>query len=179
MENLYQTPYIHEIPVPLSVAIELKTYASSLNEEQTLANCLRKRAEGLPFLRFLALGNKQLLQNNTIIPVKVSRSATEADIQELQARIIDRNAPNTLAIISSFVSRGERRLLDLAIEARVPTIFLAQFDISDQSKISADLQIAIKEGRLLMLAPWPSIPNQAFFVRNQCLLINRIAEVIA
>ena len=179
MENLYQTPYIHEIPVPLSVAIELKTYASSLNEEQTLAHCLRKRAEGLPFLRCLAVGNKILLQSETIIPVKVSRSATEADFQELQSRIIDRNAPNTLTIISSFVSQGERRILNLAIEARVPAVFLAQFDISDQSKIPAELLSAINEGRLLMLAPWPTIRNQAFFVRNQCLLINRIAEIIS
>ena len=179
MINPQQDAYIIEVPVTLAVATELKTYACSLDEQQTLAHTLRKRTEGLPFLRFLAVGNKILLQSETIIHIKVSRSATEADFQELQSRIINRNAPNTLTIISSFVSQGERRILNLAIEARVPAVFFAQFDISDQSKIPAELLPAINEGRLLMLAPWPTIRNQAFFVRNQCLLINRIAEIIS
>lgn len=61
MTNPQQDAYIIEVPVTLAVAIELKTYACSLDEQQTLAHTLRKRTEGLPFLRFLAVGNKELL----------------------------------------------------------------------------------------------------------------------
>lgn len=104
----------------------------------------------------------------TIIPVKVSRSATEADFQELQSRIIDRNASNTLTIISSFVSQGERRILNLAIEARVPAVFLVQFDISDHSKIPAELLPAINEGRPLHGLLFAT--KRASFATNVCSL---------
>ena len=114
-----------------------------------------------------------------LLPVRVSRSMTGQDVEQLKASLLAQCKEQGAVLIGPFVSSGERRILKAAMESGISVIFLAQFDISDESKVPLVLMPALRKGSCLLLAPWPQMPVESFFIRSRCQLLNKITETLA
>lgn len=167
-----------ELHLDLPEATVLKAFGSEVNELTALAYTLRRGKDGQPFLRFAAKGEGRLLESE-LLPVKVSRSMTGQDVEHLKALLLAQCKEKGAVLIGPFVSSGERRILKTAMESGISVIFLAQFDISDESKIPLVLMPALRKGRCLLLAPWPQMPVESYFIRSRCQLLNKITEILA
>ena len=166
-----------EISLTIEEATALKEYGAEVNELTALAHTLRRGKDGQPFLRFAAKGEEQLLKRE-LLPVRVSRSMTAQDVEQLKASLLAQCKEKGAVLISPFISSGERRILKAAMESDVSVIFLAQVDISDESKVPLVLMPALRKGRCLLLAPWPQMPVDSYFIRSRCQLLNKITETI-
>ena len=167
-----------QLPLTLSEATALKRYGAEVNELTALAYTLRRGKDGHPFLRFAAKGEGGLLERE-LLPVRVSRSMKEQDVEQLKVSLLAQCKEKGAVLIGPFISSGERRILKAAMESGVSVIFLAQFDISDESKVPLVLMPALREGRCLLLAPWPQMPVESYFIRSRCQLLNNITEILA
>lgn len=168
-----------EVPILLEQATELKTYATQVCELPRLAHLLRKKVDGVPFLRFSARGNGALIDQIPLLPVKVSRSVVGAEFDRLKESVLVRCKTEKSPLVSPFVSEGERGILNAALEAGQSAVWLAQFDIARDDNLSELHRSALGEGRLLLLSPWPPEAAQTSFVRGRCMLLNMAAAYLA
>ena len=140
-----------------------------------------------------AVGNVNLLDAESMLPVHVRRTMVEA--AEHGKRDVLRNymnscvlaARNGAVMVSPFISPYERDVLAVLLREKHPVIYLTSDIIGDYYKPSDSLFDACAAGRVLLLNPVGEYrpvedkrPNGSRRItRNTCVALNALAEEIA
>ena len=153
---------------------------------------------------FAAVGNRALLQTPHLLQVQVSRrdfawkrngkgeierSPTDgraqaafatAEFEEKAAGLLAA-ASHGAALVSPCISDGEREIAARAFAAGYKVIALRNKGFSPLSKPGGQLFERCAAGNLLLLAPaaWPYLPGKKPITRQDALVLNRLAQLIA
>lgn len=126
---------------------------------------------------YAAIGNRYLLQYPMRVQVQCSRSLTSEQIAETVEKMLAR-ARHGAVLVSPSISDGEEAVMEAALQAHLPLIFLTPWGFNDYSKPGHRYYDACAEGRLLILAPWPHENQRRPLTREMCLSLNVMAEGI-
>ena len=126
---------------------------------------------------FQTLGNRFLLDDYDIEPVRVSRSFSERELTE-RKRGWWFNIRNGGVLVSPFIHQDERRVRDVAVEYEGRLILLIVHRFGPRYKPPGELFDLCREGRLLILAPKEGKEKDEV-TREEALWLNGIAEKIA
>ena len=136
--------------------------------------------------QYSGVGNFALLQAARLAPVHV-RSMWVRDAEQdgcdqalrdymngcvLQAR-------QGTVMVSPFISRQEKQVLDVLLKEKHPVIYIADNGFRDYYKPADGLFDAVAEGRMLILSPWGYDAKKRHVSREECDVMNRMAEEIA
>ena len=132
-------------------------------------------APGEPPPAWAAFGNEALLEAECLVPLSVSRRASDAELKEIEARMRALAHEGAVPVISA-ISRGERLALDAALRAGGRAIHVECRPV-DRYYRPAPLRLAaLGEGRLLVISPLSSrVPLRA----SLCEALNAFARKIA
>ncbi len=135
--------------------------------------------------QYSGVGNIALLQAEQFAPVHV-RSMWVRDAEQhgydqplrdymngcvLQAR-------QGTVMVSPFISRQEKQVLEVLLKEKRPVIYIAANGFRDYYKPADGLFDAVADGRMLILSPWEYDADKHHVSREECVLMNRIAEEI-
>ena len=134
---------------------------------------------GLVFagISFSAIGNRFLLQRPLKLQVQCSRRISE---EELKAKIKEClwAARQGAVLVSPAISMGEKAIMRVAFEERLPLIYLQENGFTDLAKPGGMRMDACAKGQLLILAPWEHHNEKTTIKRGQCLELNEMARAI-
>ena len=133
-------------------------------------------------MHFAAIGNAWLLKQPTILQVQCSRRFTRDTPEFCEKRdTLLAAAKHGAVLISPCISEGEREIARLAYEQGYKVITLKNKGFSPLYKPGGKLFDQCAAGNLLMLAPtaWPYQPGEKRLTREDCCIMNRIAQIIA
>ena len=122
-----------------------------------------------------AMGNHQLLQHPSILQVHCSRRMNEDEI----AREVDRLLAQEAVLVSPAISPGEKTIMNRAIEAGVPVIFISKNGFGDLSKPGGRLFDACAAGKVLIVSPFDHRNNYQRLTAECCSKMNTLARAIA
>ncbi len=125
-----------------------------------------------------AMGNRFLLDNPVKIQVQCSRSLTQADIEREKTAILDKAFDQGAIIVSPCISPGEQQIATAALAENIPLIVLLLNGLPPLFKPAPRYLEACTEGRLLILAPFPYQNEKLENMRQRCLQLNNIANLI-
>ena len=128
-------------------------------------------------MRFDAVGNLDLLQR-PLIAVHCHRRWSEAEQQAYHDRCLHASERG-IVLIGAFISKAEQAIAKAVREKHLPLIHLVESGFNDLYKPVGEAFYATAEGRLLQLAPWPYHNESHPITREQCMELNRMAEMIA
>ncbi len=135
--------------------------------------------------QYSGVGNIALLQAERLVPVHV-RSMWVRDAEQhgyyqplrdymngcvLQAR-------QGTVMVSPFISRQEKQVLEVLLKEKRPVIYIAANGFRDYYKPADGLFDAVAEGRMLILSPWEYDAQKHHVSREECILMNHMAEEI-
>lgn len=133
---------------------------------------------------FNAVGDISILQAKRFVPVhvlhKLEEMAKNGDDQTLRDYMNGcvLNARQGAVMVSPFISKNEQRVLDVLLKEGRTIIYIADNGFRDYYKPSDLLFDAVSEGRVLILAPTSYDPDKRFLSREDCIMLNNIAEDI-
>ena len=126
---------------------------------------------------YAAIGNRFLLDYPRKVVVQCSRSLTpeqiEAEVSEKLAL-----AREGAVLVSASISDGEKAVMDAALKAGLPQVFLSPRGFNEYSRPGHRYYEACAEGRFLILAPWPYNNRETPLTRQMCLELNAMAKDI-
>ena len=169
-------------PLPVELARALYREARSLGEIKDLESCLvvdRSSDEVHTSLRFRAMGNYFLVSESTLVPVRVSRRATPAEIAALIALLDDRCSKEGAVVITPCVSRGEQQVVNSLLAAGHRVIRLQHEAMSALYAPAGNHLTYVANGQLLLLAPWPDQPLSQHSNKGRFELLNAICRILS
>ena len=169
-------------PLPVELARALYREARSLGEIKDLESCLvvdRSSDEVHTSLRFRAMGNYFLVSESTLVPVRVSRRATSAEIAALIALLDDRCSKEGAVVITPCVSRGEQQVVNSLLAAGHRVIRLKHEAMSALYAPAGNHLTYVANGQLLLLAPWPDQPLSQHSNKGRFELLNAICRILS
>ena len=83
-----------------------------------------------------------------------------------------------VVLVSPDISDGEKAVMDAALKAQLPLIFLSPRGFNEYSRPGHRYYEACAEGRFLILAPWPHNNRETPLTRQMCLELNAMAKEI-
>ena len=81
-------------------------------------------------------------------------------------------------LVSPAISKGEKAIMRVAFEERLPLIYLQENGFTDLAKPGGMRMDACARGQLLILAPWEQHNERILIKRGQCLELNEMARAI-
>ena len=126
---------------------------------------------------YSAIGNRFLLDYPRKMEVQCSRRLTK---EEIEAAVNEKLAlaREGVVLVSPRISEGEKAVMDAALEARLPLVFLSPRGFNEYSRPGHRYYEACAEGRFLILAPWPHQNRETPLTRQMCLELNAMAREI-
>ena len=110
-------------------------------------------APDAPAPAWAAFGNPALLESERLVPVRLSRRATAAELAAAEAAAVAAAKSGTV-LVSPALSPGERRVLAAALRAGGRAIHLECDPLSPYYRPTGSARLAaLAEGRLLVLSP--------------------------
>ena len=125
-----------------------------------------------------ALGNLQLLRQPKRIPVKCSRSLSDEAIARYCGECLQQARAGAV-LISPFISRGEKVVEEVVLEAGFPIVKLLDNGFPEYYKPWGQLFDACVAGRLLLLSPYPYQTEHHTVSRAVCNELNEITRSLA
>ena len=134
---------------------------------------------------YSAVGNIKLLHAEKYFPVHV-RSAWVKDAEQngnVQPLKDYKNgcvlaARDETVMVSPFISEHEKAVLEVLLKEKHSIIYIADNGFGRYFKPSDALFDAVAEGRLLILSPWSYDPSKKRVSREECVVMNGMAEEI-
>ena len=120
-----------------------------------------------------AIGNRQLLQR-PCMAVRVSRRCSEEQIQTHIDTFLAAARKGTV-LVSPSISPGEKQVMRVAFDAKLPVIVLMENGFTEFSKPTGEQFYACAEGRLLLIAPWEHHTERKQLTAQQCQELNLLA----
>lgn len=179
--RLFYDKWTLDWPLTAELARSLYHEAQSLGEVKALESCLivdRSGDEVRTSLRFRAMGNYFLAGEATLLPLRVSRSATPKEIAALSASLDERCFTERAVVITPCVSRGEQRIVDDLLAAGHRVIRVQHEAMSMLYAPSANHFSYVAGGQMLLLAPWPDQPLSNHPSKGRFELMNAICRVL-
>ena len=124
------------------------------------------------------VGNRFLLNNPEKASVVVHSAYNDAEFAELKAKWLAL-AENGGVLISAAIAKREKEVMREAMDRGYCLIYLRENGFPDYYKPSGESFTACSEGRLLQISPWDYHMQRKTISREQCLMLNRLAEEIA
>ena len=170
----------------LEGAGELERWFNYLHENPRRLAVKRQKPEFFTVMRQLsigewscqAVGNRYLLTMPERAAVIVHSAWSDVEYAEKKARWLAL-AERGGVLISAAVSAREKEVMREAMNRGYRLIYLRENGFHDLYKPSGESFTACSEGRLLMLSPWDYHAQRKTISREQCLQLNRLAEMIA
>ncbi|UKK52780.1 hypothetical protein [Prevotella sp. E2-28] len=125
-----------------------------------------------------AVGNRFLLNIPEKAAVIVHRAYSDAKFAELKAQWLAL-AENGGVLISAAIATREKEVMREAMDRGYRLICLRENGFPELYKPAGEAFEACSEGRLLQLSPWDYHMQRKTISREQCLMLNRLAEEIA
>lgn len=126
---------------------------------------------------YSAIGNRFLLDYPRKMEVQCSRRLTKEEIETVVNEKLAM-AREGVVLVSPRISVGEKAVMDAALEARLPLVFLSPRGFNEYSRPGHRYYEACAEGRFLILAPWPYQNRETPLTRQMCLELNAMAREI-
>ncbi len=127
---------------------------------------------------FTAQGNHSLLDAHVIKAVKCSRSMSDDHLNATISQALADASQGTVHV-SPFISPGERKVKSALVDAGYPIIQLVENGLTSFSKPAGKLFDYCAQGHLLTLSPWDYHTNRTVIRREQCMMLNEMAALIA
>ena len=131
---------------------------------------------------FDSVGNVALLHAEHYDVVHVRsvwvRAAEHGDNQPLRDYMNSRvlKARKGTVMVSPFISLQEKQVMQVLISEQHPFILLADNGFREYYKPSDALFDACAAGRVLILSPWPYSAEKRKISREECVVLNEMAE---
>ena len=125
-----------------------------------------------------AVGNRFLLNIPDKAAVIVHSAYNDAKFAELKAQWLAL-AENGGVLISAAIATREKEVMREAMDRGYRLIYLRENGFPELYKPAGEAFEACSEGRLLQLSPWDYHMQRKIISREQCLMLNRLAEEIA
>lgn len=138
----------------------------------------RHRLKGPDGVLYEAYGNRYLLEDPDIEPVKVSSKYTPQQLQDRKVCWLH-TVQNGGVLVSPFISRAEHNVLDWAIDNGGRLILVTGNGFGPNYAPKGRLHTLCAEGRLLLIAPAVYSTSAVPTTRAACLSMNALAEAIA
>lgn len=135
------------------------------------ANLLKR--ERLPSEReWFGFGNLFLLEKPELMPVIISRSASDYEVATLKERVAECVERGTV-MVSPFISPGEKEIASMVVERDYGSLILLKSEgfppLYKPSRLYFDL---CAKGRLLVLSPFAYMGRRQNLTRERCLQMN-------
>lgn len=125
-----------------------------------------------------AVGNRFLLNIPDKAAVIVHSAYNDAKFAELKAEWLAL-AENGGVLISAAIATREKEVMREAMDRGCRLIWLRENGFPELYKPAGESFEACSEGRLLQISPWDYHMQRKTISREQCLMLNRLAEEIA
>ena len=125
-----------------------------------------------------AVGNRFLLNNPEKAAVIVHSAYNDAQFAEMKAKWLAL-AENGGVLISAAIATREKEVMREAMDCGYRLIYLRENGFPEFYKPAGESFTACSEGRLLQISPWDYHMQRKTISREQCLMLNRLAEEIA
>ena len=131
------------------------------------------------------VGNAVLLFQERYAAVHVRHTIESAALQGDDQPLRDYMNSCVLAaregavMVGAFISKAEKRILEVLLREQRPVIYLADNGFRDYYKPPQELFDPCATGRLLILSPWEHDPAKRHISREDCVFLNTMAETIA
>lgn len=125
-----------------------------------------------------AVGNRFLLNIPDKAAVIVHSAYSDAEFAELKAQWLAL-ADNGGVLISAAIAAREKEVMREAMNRGYCLIYLRENGFPELYKPAGESFEACSEGRLLQISPWDYHMQRRIISREQCLMLNRLAEEIA
>jgi len=125
-----------------------------------------------------AVGNRFLLNNPEKAAVIVHSAYNDAKFAEMKAQWLAL-AENGGVLISAAIATREKEVMREAMDRGCRLIYLRENGFPEFYKPAGESFAACSEGRLLQISPWDYHMQRKTISREQCLMLNRLAEEIA
>lgn len=122
-----------------------------------------------------AMGNHQLLQHPSILQVYCSRRLNDEEIALEGDKLLTQGA----VLVSPAVSRGEKAIINRALEAGVPVILISDNGFSEMAKPGGKLFDACAAGKLLLISKNEHHNDFLPLTQERCHDMNALARAIA
>lgn len=122
-----------------------------------------------------AMGNHQLLQHPSILQVYCSRRLNDEEIALEGDKLLTQGA----VLVSPAVSRGEKAIINRALEAGVPVILISDNGFSEMAKPGGKLFDACAAGKLLLISKNEHHNDYLPLTQERCHDMNALARAIA
>lgn len=122
-----------------------------------------------------AMGNHQLLQHPSILQVYCSRRLNDEEIALEGDKLLTQDA----VLVSPAVSRGEKAIINRALEAGVPVILISDNGFSEMAKPGGKLFDACAAGKLLLISKNEHHNDFLPLTQERCHDMNALARAIA
>lgn len=122
-----------------------------------------------------AMGNHQLLQHPSILQVYCSRRLNDEEIALEGDKLLAQGA----VLVSRAVSRGEKAIINRALEAGVPVILISDNGFSEMAKPGGKLFDACAAGKLLLISKNEHHNDYLPLTQERCHDMNALARAIA
>ena len=135
--------------------------------------------------KYDAVGNIKILQAESFAPVHVhriwvedaERHGDDSKLRGYKNGCISAARQGTV-MVSPFISPHEKAVLDYLLREGHSVIYIADNGLGEYYKPCAGLFEAVAEGRMLILSPWQHEPEKKHVTREECAMMNQMAEEI-
>ena len=130
------------------------------------------------------VGNAAILTAERHMPVHVRRVMVEAAVHGNDTALRDYMNACVLAaregavMVSPFISPDEKRIQTKLLEEELPFIYIADNGFGEYYKPVDVLFEAVAAGKVLILSPWEYDPKKGHVTREECVVMNKMAEEI-
>lgn len=122
-----------------------------------------------------AMGNHRLLQHPSILQVYCSRRMSQEEIAHEGDRLLAQGG----VLVSPAISPGEKAIMNRALEAGVPVIFISNNGFTEMTKPGGKLFDACAAGKVLMVSPFEHHNDHQRLTAECCRKMNALARAIA
>lgn len=180
--RLFYDKWTLDLPIPVELARALYRESRALGEVHALEECLlvdRGGEEVRTSLRFRAMGNCFLANETVLVPLRMSRRATSAEIKACCDLLDERCITEGAVVITPCVSQGEQTIVDSLLAAGHRVIRLQHEAMSTFYAPSDRYLPFVACGQMLLLAPWPEQPLSNRPNKGRFELMNAICRVLS
>lgn len=133
---------------------------------------------------YKGVGNADLLQRAKYMPVHVRRTMVDEAAHGDDKRLRDYMNSCVLAarqgavMVSPFISEYEQAVMDVLLKEGLPFIYIADNGFRDYYKPQDSLFDAVAHKQVMILSPWEYDAGKKRVSREDCVLMNKMAEEI-
>lgn len=179
--RLFYDKWTLDLPIPVELARALYREARAMGEVKSLEECLivdRSGEEVRTNLRFRAMGNCFLANETVLVPLRMSRRATSAEIKACSETLAERGITEGAVVITPCVSQGEQIIVDTLLTAGHRVIRMQHEAMSTHYAPSDRFLPFLASGQMLLLAPWPEQPLSNRPNKGRFELMNAMCRVL-